>query len=159
MDRPRLKTLYKAIFGYAVMCLVLGKMLQVVTVVLGFGLLIVAYLGLEWVATPLVAAYAGVQSRWSPRRALWAGIPLFVVFTVVTPVVDSGASALPMPVPWLSVFQAKKAEVLPVIEMRLAWWACVYGVAYVLGLFSRRFRPAGKAGIDTVHEAEGAKPD
>src|SRR4051794_6177394 len=107
-------TLYVVIAAYAALAYLLGPLMQLGTIVVGFGLPILLYLGLEWVACPMVAAAAGFHARWSATTALLLGIPLVALFTFVTPVVGSGNPNLSVPVPWLSVHSSAKDGALAV---------------------------------------------
>lgn len=133
--------LYAFILIYGVTAYALGSFLQVVTVVLSFGLLIIFYLALEWIATPFVALAIGFQARWSFTTSLVLGAPLVVLFTVITLVVSSGNPSLPMPVPWLSVFKKARTEVIPIIHERLIWWGGIYMTGMLIGRISRFIRP------------------
>jgi len=137
-------TLYLFILAYGAITYALGSFLQVLTVVLGFGLLIIPYLMLEWIATPLVALTMGFQARWSFSISIFLGVPLIVLFTVITPVVVSGNNSLPMPVPWLSVFEKGRFEVIPIIHERLIWWGGTYMAAVFIGRISRFIRPVAE---------------
>jgi len=106
----------------------------------------IAYLAMEWIATPVVAGFAGLQSRYSHRQALLLGVPLVLLFTVATPTASSGGAGLYVIVPWLSLYQAKKVQMLPVLTQRLEWWAVIYALGYALGVVSRRLRPHGVPG-------------
>lgn len=126
--------LYAGIILYATLNLLLGEYVGVITIRVGFGLPIIPYLIIEWIVTPLVAVYSGFQSQSSKKDALCVGLPLFVLYTVVTPVVGSGGW---VPVPWLSVFSQELQTVLPIISTRLLWWGGLYSVAYLCGMFVR----------------------
>jgi hypothetical protein len=130
-----------AIVLYAAFAVVLGEGVQLVTIVFFFGLLVIPYLALEWVVTPLVAVVSGIYARWSIALALAAGLPLVLAFTIVTPVVSSGNSSLPVPVPWLSNYSSAKSAVVPIIRERLTWWISVYTLSFAVGLASRAIRP------------------
>lgn len=126
---------------YGALTYILGEGLQLITIIFFFGLLLIPYLALEWVITPLVAMVSGIYARWSVTLALAAGLPLILAFTIVTPVVSSGNSSLPVPVPWLSIFASAKATVAPVIRERLAWWLSLYAICFAVGLISRVVKP------------------
>lgn len=132
MKKSPIFILYAGIILYAAINLVLGEYVSIITIRVGFGLPIIPYLIIEWIVTPLVVAYSGFQSRWSKKDALCVGLPLFVLYTVVTPVVSSGGW---VPVPWLSVFSQELQTVLPIISTRLLWWGGLYSVAYLWGMF------------------------
>jgi hypothetical protein len=142
MPLPFIFALYASILAYGAATYFLGESLQLLTVVVGFGLLIVPYLTFEWVAAPVVALAMGFQARWSFMTSIVLGVPLVVLFTVITPVISSGNSSLPIPVPWLSVFEIGKSEVIPIIRERLIWWAGAYLAGMLIGWISRFVRPA-----------------
>ena len=134
-------TLYAGVLLYAAVAYFLGPLVPIATIALGFGLLIIPYLFMEWIATPVVAAVMGYQARWTISGALVFGLPLVVLFTAITPVVSSGNASMSVPVPWLSVFASNKAKVVPIILERLVWWVSLYLVALVTGRISRHIRP------------------
>lgn len=141
MTWPILLSLYAVVTTYAALTYFLGELVPLATIVLGFGIFIILYLMLEWVATPMVAAFMGFHARWSVGTALVFGLPLVVAFTFVTPVVSSGNATLAVPVPWLSVYTKSRVEVLPLIWERLVWWGVLYAVSMLLGLVSRKLKP------------------
>lgn len=133
--------LYVGVLVYAALTYLLGPVIPIATIALGFGLLIIPYLMLEWVATPVVAALMGFQARWSVVAALIVGLPLVVLFTVITPVVSSGSESLAVPVPWLAVFAQSKSDIMPIVRERLLWWGALYACAMAIGRLSRYLRP------------------
>lgn len=141
MTWPILISMYGVVAVYAALTYLLGDLVPLATIALGFGILIIPYLLLEWIATPLVAAIMGFQARWSIGVALVLGLPLVVAFTFATPVISSGDPTLSVPVPWLSVYAKSRATVLPLIKERLLWWGMLYAVAMLLGLVSRKLKP------------------
>jgi len=142
MPKSLIISLYAFILAYGSATYFLGESLQLLTVIVGFGLLIIPYLALEWVASPVVALAMGFQARWSFRTSIILGAPLISLFTAITPVISSGNSSLPIPVPWLSVFERGRLEVFPIIQERLIWWACAYLTGLLIGWISRFIRPA-----------------
>ncbi|MDC6171138.1 hypothetical protein [Paucibacter sp. XJ19-41] len=134
-------TLYLGVLLYAALMYLLGPLVPVATIALGFGLLVIPYLMLEWIATPAVAAFMGFQARWSVAVALVIGLPLVALFTVITPVVSSGSESLAVPVPWLAVFAKSKSSVMAVVRERLVWWGTLYLSAVVAGRLSLHVRP------------------
>ncbi|MGQ5522201.1 hypothetical protein ACUHMQ_02965 [Chitinimonas sp. PSY-7] len=133
--------LYAFIILYAALTFLLGELVPIITIVLGFGMLIIPYLILEWVVTPMIAAVMGFQARWSLIAAIIFGIPLMFLYTIATPVVSSGNSSLPVPVPWLSVYKTMKHSILPIITERLIWWSGIYLFAAFIGKISCRWSP------------------
>lgn len=145
MQRHRLLfciSLYAVILIYAALAFALGEALALLTVV-ALGLPMVAYLAAEWIVTPLVAGYAGFQSRFSHAQALLVGIPLALLYVVVTPTLDTGPEGLYVRVPWLGLYAAKVDQIGPVLGERLRWWACVYAAGYAVGMVSRWVCPRG----------------
>lgn len=135
--------LYAGVLVYAALMYALGPLAPIATIALGLGLLIIPYLALEWVATPVVAALMGFQARWSVAAALVVGLPLVVLFAVVTPVVSSGSEFLGVPVPRLAVFAKSKTSIWPVLRERLVWWGALYTCALIVGRLSRHVPTRG----------------
>ncbi|WP_348013780.1 hypothetical protein [Roseateles sp.] len=122
-------------------------MIPLATIALGFGLLVIPYLMLEWVATPAVALVMGIQSRWwSVPATLVFGVPLVVLLTVITPVVGSGSESLNVPVPWLAVYSKSKSSIMPILRERLLWWGALYTFSLLVGWASRRVLPPSENG-------------
>lgn len=130
--------LYLVGAAYAVGTFALSSALAIVTLVAGFGLLMLVYVALEWFATPLVAILAGAQARWSVLRSLTVGIPLIGLWTVATPIVKAD---LHMMLPWLSVGGATWERMQPVIGSRLIIWFVLFAVAIAGALASRVIHP------------------
>ncbi|KAL0630206.1 hypothetical protein Q9L58_010948, partial [Maublancomyces gigas] len=98
-------SLYLAGSLYAGLMYFLGPVIPLATIALGFGLLVIPYLALEWVVTPGIALLMGFQARWwSVPAVLVFGAPLVLLFTAITPVVSAGSEAMGVPVPWLAVY-------------------------------------------------------
>ena len=141
MPRAILLSAYAVALVYAALAFCLGPLVPLGTIVVGFGLLIIPYLALEWIATPVVAIAMGYYSRWSIGASVLHGVPLVALYALVTPVVSSGDSTLSVPVPWLSVYAANKVSILPIISQRLQWWASLYLLSALAGRLSRVFVP------------------
>jgi len=126
---------------YAAITYFLGPYIPLATIALGFGLLIIPYLSVEWVFTPVLAVLIGFQARWwSIPALLVCGVPVIVLFTVISPVVSSGGESLAVPVPWLAVFTKSRTAVVPIIQERLLWWGLLFAFAAFLGRLSRRYK-------------------
>ena len=132
---------YAVVLVYAALAFYLGPLVPLGTIVVGFGLLIVPYLALEWVATPVVAVAMGYCARWSIGASVLLGVPLVALYALVTPVVSSGDPTLSVPVPWLSVYEANKVSIVPMISERLHWWASLYLLSALAGRLSRGLVP------------------
>lgn len=153
--------LYLVVGLYAAVTYVLGPYIPLATIVLGFGMLVVPYLMLEWVLTPAVALLTGFQARWwSVPAVILLGSPLVVLFTVVTPVVSSGSQTLAVPVPWMAVHAKGTGAPLATIRERLVWWGSLHGLGLLAGWASRRFPTARdgtvKSSPDDTMEGDSA---
>lgn len=115
----------------------LGPVVPIATIALGFGLLIIPYLLLEWVVTPGIAVLMGFQARWrSVPSTLILGGPLVLLFTLVTPVVSAGSEGMGVPVPWLAVYANNKESIIPIIHERLVWWGLAFAASAIAGRMS-----------------------
>ena len=134
--------LYGVGVSYAALMYYLGPAVPVGTIALGFGVLVIVYLAVEWVATPALAIVIGLQARWwSVPVLLLFGTPLVILFTVVSPVVGAGSEALGVPVPWLAVPAKSRPSMAPIIQERLLWWGLLHLAAATAGWFSRGVWP------------------
>ncbi|HRE16397.1 MAG TPA: hypothetical protein PLW86_04910 [Rhodocyclaceae bacterium] len=138
---PRLTNILYGIAGaYAFASLVLRETGIIFITVIGFGIPALALLLMEWVVPPLVAIIIGLQSRWSFEKAAH-GLPLVLLFGVITPSVPGRNVVLPANVPWLAEFPASTVDAASIIQSRLIWWGGLFLTALVLGRISRAIHP------------------
>ena len=141
----RVLTLFAALFAiaalYALLCVGLGKLMIVVTLVIGFGLPVLLWLAMEWAAPPLVALFAGGVARYFPICSLALGIPLVLAFTFVSPVASGGSSDFSVPLPWLSIAEVRAKGLGDLLLQRAQLWLAVYAGIFVLAYVSRVVRP------------------
>ena len=131
-----LLALYAFTLCYAAVNYLLGEFVALLTLLIGFGLPIFAYLALEYIATPLIGCLAGFQARWSVLRALLLGYPLLVLAALVFPVGNT-KKAMPVPVPWLAAYEASRDEVMSAMRERIVWLSALFLVLVAAGLASR----------------------
>jgi hypothetical protein len=136
--------LYGIAGAYAVLTLIARETGIIFISVIGFGLPVLAFLAMEWLAPPLIAVFVGLQARWSLTKALY-GAPLVILYTIITPFVHGKNVVLPANVPWLAAFPGSTAEAVSVIQQRIVWWGGAFLVTLILARISRIFRPLQQA--------------
>ena len=132
--------LYGIAGAYALGSLILRETGVIFITVIGFGIPVLAFLLMEWVVPPLVAIFIGLQARWSFARTAY-GLPLVILFAVITPSVHGKNVVLPTNVPWLAAFPASAADAAPIIQTRIVCWGALFLAALMLGRVSRAIRP------------------
>lgn len=135
---PSTPVLYAVAIGYAVLALAVGENGIIMIDVFGFGLPVLVWLLLEWVAPPLVAATEGLRARESIPGAL-RGIPLVLLFAVVTPTVKGRNVVIPAEVPWLAHHSVGDGMVA-VLLARVLLWCAVFCAFFVAALVVRRLK-------------------
>ena len=136
--------MYAVAIGYAALALAVGEDGIIMIEVFGFGLPVLIWPMMEWVIAPLVAITVGLQARESIPRAL-LGIPLVLLFALVTPTVKGKNTVIPAEVPWLAHHSFGDA-IVSVLLMRLLLWGGLFFISMVAAMVLRRFK--------TVPEAE-----
>lgn len=130
--------LYLGAFAYAAGTFLIGDLLALLTIWLGFGLLMIVYYWLEWVATPALALVMGYQVRsWSLPRVISLGAPLVTLYAVVTPVFATDSDHMHLSLPWLSVYSKSKSTIVPMLYERLTWWGVLFLIGIAVGLVRR----------------------
>jgi hypothetical protein len=137
MPRVVFLFLYGFTILYAVVSYLLRQYVEIATILIGFGMPILLYLALEYIATPVIACIAGFYARWSIPFAVIVGYPLVILATVVFPVGNTKSNSLPVPVPWLAAYSASKDDVMREIPERLLWWTSLFLIFLIIGLITR----------------------
>lgn len=128
--------LYGIAIGYAALAYLARENGIIMIEVIGFGLPMILWLALEWVAPPVIAAFMGFQARQSIGKAMF-GAPIVILFSVITPTVPGKNVVIPALIPWLAAYPSSLNQALPIIQERLFLWGGVFLVAVVLGKISR----------------------
>lgn len=129
-------TLYGVAIAYAALAYLVGENGIIMIEVIGFGLPMILWLALEWIAPLSIAVFMGFQARTSIVKAL-LGAPIVVLYCLVTPTVHARNIVLPALIPWLAAFPSSLNQALPIIQERLVLWGCVFLAAVVLGRIGR----------------------
>lgn len=137
---PSPPVLYAVVIGYAVLAFAVGENGIIMIEVFGFGLPVLIWPLLEWVAPPLVAMTEGLRARESISSAL-RGIPLVLLFAIVTPTVKGKNVVIPAEVPWLAHHSFRDGIVSVLLE-RVLLWSAVFLVVLVAVLVLRRLKQA-----------------
>lgn len=132
--------LYCLTIAYGLIPLLMGEVLKLPVLFIGFGLPILLFSAVEYAGGLVMACIVGYMGRWSLVASGVLGYPLVVLVTAVAPVGEDH-SALPMPLPWLATYklEASQREFISAIENQLPVNTAVYLAALVIGLIHDAF--------------------
>ena len=141
MPTNLIPVLYGVAMGYAILTCIVRENGIVMIEVFGFGLPVLCWLLMEWLAPLVIAIFMGVQASASISRAM-SGAPLVILFSVVSPTVHGKNVVIPTLIPWLAAFPSSLPHTLPILQERLLLWGSVFLGALVLGRISRLTHPS-----------------
>ena len=127
--------LYSVTIAYGLVAYLLGEMIVLPVLMIGFGLPILLFMAAHYAAAPLIACVVGYFARWSPLSSCFLGYPLVVLASAIFPLGNTEKS-LPVPVPWLAAYKTKASHeaFIDSIENRLPYYTGLFVVALLIGL-------------------------
>lgn len=141
--------LYAVGIAYALVFSVLGN-LSVLLMWGTLGGILIWYFFLYFVLKVIIAAVMGYQARWSVLRSLFAGLPLVVLYGVISAIVDSKDS-LPTPLPWVSSWSHSQISAELGVKRSVSEALLVWGAFFLIGIALHiRAARADEAGVASV---------
>lgn len=136
----RYMLLYLPVIAYGLVPFLLGKLIVLPVLVIGFGLPIFLFVAIHYAGAPIVACLAGYGARWSLGASCVLGYPLVILSSAVFPMGNTEGS-LPIPVPWLAAYktESSRAAFLNSMHDGLPYYTALFLVALVVGFAHAKY--------------------
>jgi hypothetical protein len=135
-----------AVFYAVVSCSIRENGIVIINVI-GFGLPMLLWWLLEWIAPLAVAVFVGFQARQSFSKAMF-GLPLVFIYALVTPTIRGENDVIPSIIPWLAGFPTSLTKAMPILQERTLLWCGVFIASLILARISRLTHPFSRVERD-----------
>lgn len=138
--------LYVPIIAYGLIPYLLGQLIVIPILAIGFGLPIVLFVVIHYAGPPLVACVAGYGARWSLGASCLLGYPLLVLASAVFPIGNT-EGGLPVPVPWLAAYktESSRAAFLNSMHECLPYYTALFLIALAVGFAHAKYIESSKS--------------
>ncbi|MGB2833539.1 MAG: hypothetical protein WBC07_11340 [Methylotenera sp.] len=141
MQPKLIPVLYVFAIFYAVLSCLIREDGIILIDVIGFGLPMLFWLAMEWIAPFTVSVFMGMKARESFSKAMF-GLPLVLLYSLVTPTIRGENHVIPSIIPWLAGFPSSLPKALPILQERMLLWCGVFIVSLIFAKISRLTHPS-----------------